>query len=234
MAVTARAGTRRAAILAYLASHPDLTAWELVQAIGAASQINDLLRVMESRAEVVSRTERRPGQGSPVHLWRVAPPGTVPPPRSSPAGEIVARRRERDRRATAAHRARTRVPFTGAATLPGAACRGADPALFFPEHGDTRAEAAAIAICAGCPVRAACYARAVQNGERYGIWGGINLEKKPRPRPAAAGEGRTVTGHHRNLSIPAPTRSVTFHGFAAGRPHLPSSNPREAFPDEHL
>ena len=110
MAVTARAGTRRAVILAYLASHPDLTAWELVQAIGAASQINDLLRVMESRAEVVSRTERRPGQGSPVHLWRVAPPGTVPPPRSSAAGEIVARRRERDRRATAAHRARDSRP----------------------------------------------------------------------------------------------------------------------------
>lgn len=188
MAAIARAGTRRAAILAHLVSYPDLTAWELVQAIGAASQISDLLRIMENRAEVVSRTERRPGQGCPVHLWRIAPPGTVPPPRSSPTGEIAARRRERDRRATAARRARARVPSVGAAMLPDAACRGADPDLFFPRNGDTEAEAQAVAICAGCSVRVACYARAVQNGERYGIWGGVNFEIAPRRRAAAVGE----------------------------------------------
>jgi len=169
--------TRREAILACLASYPDLTAYELRRAIGAASHITDLLRSMEARAEVVSRTERRPGQGRPVHLWRVAPPGTVPPPRTSEAAEIVARKRERDRMATAARRARMRraVLQPAALPLPGAACAGADPALFFPGPGDAETEARAVAFCAGCPVRAACYERAVQYGERWGIWGGVNF-----------------------------------------------------------
>ena len=167
-------GTRRARILAHLEQHPDLTAHDLARVIGAASTVTDLLRDMETKAQVVSRTERRPGQGRPVHLWRVAPPGTVPPPQ---AAEIVARRQERDRRATAARRARMRapVPQPAALPMPGAACRTADPALFFPEPGDTGTEAQALAVCAGCPIRPQCYARAVENGERWGIWGGVNF-----------------------------------------------------------
>jgi DNA-binding transcriptional ArsR family regulator len=174
----AAAATRRARILARLAGHPDLTAHELARLIGTASTVTDLLRDMQLKGQVIARTERRPQQGQPVHLWRLAPPGTVPPPRSSQAAEIVARRRERDRRATAARRARMRpAPRQPTALLlPGAACRTADPALFFPDPGDTRAEAQAAAICAGCPVRAQCYARAVQNGERWGIWAGVNFE----------------------------------------------------------
>ena len=169
--------TRRVRILAHLAGHPDLTAHELARLIGTASTVTDLLRDMQLKGQVIARTEWRPQQGRPVHLWRLAPPGTVPPPRPSQAAEIVARRRERDRRATAARRARMRapVPQPAATTLPGAACRTADPALFFPEPGDTGAEAQALAICAGCPVRAQCHARAVQNGERWGIWGGVNF-----------------------------------------------------------
>jgi hypothetical protein len=172
------AGTRREAILAHLADHPDLTAHDLSRVIGAASTVSDLLRDMQLKAEVISRTERRPGQGRPVHLWRLAPPGTVPPPRTSEAAEIVARRRERDRRATAARRARLRpaVPQAAVPLLPGAACLTADPALFFPDPGDTSAEAQAVAVCARCPVRAACYAGAVQRGERWGIWAGVNFQ----------------------------------------------------------
>jgi WhiB family redox-sensing transcriptional regulator len=188
MTAVVASGTRRTAILAHLADHPDLTAYDLARAIGAASTVTDLLRNMEAKGEVVARIGRRPGQGRPVHFWRVAPPGTVPSPRVVAwADEFAARRREQDRLTTAARRARrarARVPFAGAAALPGAACRGADPALFFPQPGDTETEAAAAAICAGCPVRAVCYARAVQNGEPYGIWGGVNLETAPRPRRA--------------------------------------------------
>ena len=189
----AATGTRRARILAHLADHSDLTAYDLARAIGAASTVTDLLRDMESKAQVVSRTVRWPGQGRPVHLWRVAPAGTLPPPPASHAAELAKRRRERDRVATAARRARrlgARVPPVGAAALAGAACRGEDPALFFPDQGDAETEAAAQAICRGCPVRAACYARAVQVGERYGIWGGINLEREPPARPAVADERR--------------------------------------------
>lgn len=171
-------GTRREAILAHLAAHPDLTAHELARAIGAASHITDLLRNMESKAQVVSLPGCRPGRGRPVHVWRVAPPGTVPPPRPPAPAEVLARRRERDRRNTAARRARLRsvARQPAAPQLRGAACASADPALFFPAPGDAAAEAAAAAICAGCPVRAACYEQAVQNGERWGIWGGINFE----------------------------------------------------------
>jgi DNA-binding transcriptional ArsR family regulator len=175
--VEAAAGTRRARILAHLADHPDLTAHELARLIGTASTVTDLLRDMQLKGQVIARTERRPQQGRPVRLWRLAPPGTVPPPRPPQAAEIVARRRERDRRATAARRARMRAPVRqpAAIALPGAACRTADPALFFPEPGDTGAEAQAQAVCVGCPVRAQCYAQAVENGERWGIWGGVNF-----------------------------------------------------------
>src|SRR6516225_7285880 len=129
------AGTRRARILAHLVGHPDLTAHELARLIGTALTVTDLLRDMQLKGQVVARTGRRPQQGRPVRLWRLAPPGTVPPPRPSQAAEIVARRRERDRRATAARRARMRapVPQPAASAMPDAACRTADPALFFPD-----------------------------------------------------------------------------------------------------
>lgn len=177
MTAEAAAGTRRARILAHLAGHPDLTAHELARLIGTASTVTDLLRDMQLKGQVIARTERRPQQGRPVHLWRLTPPGMVPSARPSQPAEIVARRRERHRRATAARRARMRPPVPQPATisLPDAACRTADPVLFFPEPGDTGTEAQAVAICAGCPVRARCYARAVQNGERWGIWGGVNF-----------------------------------------------------------
>ena len=70
-----------------------------------------------------------------------------------------------------------------------AACQAADPGLFFPDLGDAAAEAKAIAICAGCPARAACYAGAVERGERWGIWGGSNFETV-RPPVDNAGDHR--------------------------------------------
>ena len=51
-----------------------------------------------------------------------------------------------------------------------AACRDADPELFFA-HDDATTQRA-IAICAGCPVRTACLEHALAAGERHGIWGG--------------------------------------------------------------
>jgi hypothetical protein len=123
--------TRRAAILACLADHPDLTANELARVTGGGTYIGRLLQDMQFKAQVVSRAERRPGQGGPVRIWRIAPPGTIPPPGTAAA---LARRRERERIATAARRARARrtrddSPFAGAALLPAAACAGADPVL---------------------------------------------------------------------------------------------------------
>jgi WhiB family transcriptional regulator, redox-sensing transcriptional regulator len=61
-----------------------------------------------------------------------------------------------------------------------AACRGADPELFFREGvvgepGVTRAPGVTLeakAICRGCPVRNDCLAHALSADEKYGIWGG--------------------------------------------------------------
>ncbi len=41
---------------------------------------------------------------------------------------------------------------------------------FFPEKGESAAEAKA--ICAKCDVREQCLAYALENNERFGIWGG--------------------------------------------------------------
>lgn len=54
----------------------------------------------------------------------------------------------------------------------------ADPDIFFPERG--RNGRAARAICADCPVKEECRDYAVEMGEDFGIWGGLN-ERERRP-----------------------------------------------------
>jgi hypothetical protein len=61
-----------------------------------------------------------------------------------------------------------------------AACKGLT-SLFFTERGESTREAKA--VCAGCPVRAECMAFAVDNAERFGVWGGTT----ERQRRAARG-----------------------------------------------
>jgi Transcription factor WhiB len=232
-AVTALAagGTHRAAVLAHLALVPDLTAGELAHVIGARYSLSELLAAMEHRAEVVCRTEWRPQQGRQVRLWRLAPPGTVPPPRAPEPADVAARRRERDRLTQRARRARRRRPAPPplvAAALPGAACAAADPCLFFPEPGDVATEAAAKAICAGCPVRAACYAGAIGRGERWGVWGGTNLETV-HSRPAPAGdchtEGAPSEPGSSSLLTPRPAASFARAQQQAGAYSSPQQGP---------
>jgi WhiB family redox-sensing transcriptional regulator len=71
------------------------------------------------------------------------------------------------------------------------ACSGADPGLFFgPDYelpeARTEREAKAMAYCAVCPVRDQCLDAARARGERYGIWGGIDLEAERALRAAQA------------------------------------------------
>jgi hypothetical protein len=184
----AGAGTYREVLLAHLAEHPDLTAYELGRATGVKGSLTTLLRDMERQALVAAAIVRRPGQGRPVSLWRIAPPGTVPAPAVPESPEQLERRRARQR----AYQ-RTRQGRIAAAVsvplLPGAACRNAavDPDIFFPDgySAGAAAEAEAIAICAGCPARTACHATAVANGEHYGIWGGVNFERVNGRRQAS-------------------------------------------------
>ncbi|MFB7618757.1 WhiB family transcriptional regulator [Kitasatospora sp. NPDC056181] len=58
--------------------------------------------------------------------------------------------------------------------LPGAACAGVDPELFFPGDEDEFADRRARQICAGCPVRDMCLALALKRGEPHGIFGGLD------------------------------------------------------------
>jgi len=52
-----------------------------------------------------------------------------------------------------------------------AACRGKDPALWFPDQHDHATEAKR--ICAGCPVQTECLGYALVAAEDFGIWGGL-------------------------------------------------------------
>lgn len=55
-------------------------------------------------------------------------------------------------------------------------CHGLDAQLFFPESGETGAEA--MAVCAGCPVQLECLRYAIANGEQHGIWGGRTTRQR--------------------------------------------------------
>jgi WhiB family redox-sensing transcriptional regulator len=65
---------------------------------------------------------------------------------------------------------------------------GTNPDLFFAESPQDVARAKE--LCAGCPVRAACLADALDRGEPWGVWGGELLlrgmivpTKRARGRP---------------------------------------------------
>lgn len=47
---------------------------------------------------------------------------------------------------------------------------------------DARAEAAAKAVCAGCEVRAECLQYALDNNERFGVWGGASESERAAMR----------------------------------------------------
>lgn len=56
--------------------------------------------------------------------------------------------------------------------LPGAACKGMDTEPWFSPDPDGQAYART--VCATCPVRLKCLAWALEAGERFGIWGGLD------------------------------------------------------------
>lgn len=57
-----------------------------------------------------------------------------------------------------------------------AACNGVDPDLFFPEIGGNATYAQK--ICATCVARPACLQYAIDNGEKYGVWGGTTARER--------------------------------------------------------
>ena len=65
-----------------------------------------------------------------------------------------------------------------------AKCLVAEPDTFFPEKGGSTREAKR--ICAQCPVTAECLEYALENDERFGIWGGLSERERRRLRRAAS------------------------------------------------
>lgn len=59
-----------------------------------------------------------------------------------------------------------------------ALCAQTDPEAFFPEKGGSTREAKA--ICAACEVREQCLSYAIENDERFGIWGGLSERERRR------------------------------------------------------
>ena len=60
-----------------------------------------------------------------------------------------------------------------------AACKGTDPAIWFPERGIGARESAAIkAICEGCPVRVDCLTTALDDAEKFGFFGGASERER--------------------------------------------------------
>ena len=71
-----------------------------------------------------------------------------------------------------------------------AACRDADPDLFFP-IGTTgpalRQVQEALRICQTCPIQVRCLAWALEQGVTDGVWGGTTAEQRHATRTAFAG-----------------------------------------------
>lgn len=78
-----------------------------------------------------------------------------------------------------------------------AACRTADPELFFPLKNDSGDALAAKAICRGCTVREACLDYAVNRPERFGIYGGLDEDER-----------RTLRRRRRNTARPAEEKAA--------------------------
>lgn len=55
-------------------------------------------------------------------------------------------------------------------------CIDVAPGVFFDDEEDT--DGAARAVCAACPVRAACLAQALIDREELGVWGGLTERQR--------------------------------------------------------
>lgn len=62
-------------------------------------------------------------------------------------------------------------------------CAQTDPEAFFPEKGGSTRDAKK--ICVSCEVRVQCLEYALQNDERFGIWGGLSERERRKLRKQA-------------------------------------------------
>jgi len=62
-------------------------------------------------------------------------------------------------------------------------CAQTDPEAFFPEKGGSTRDAKK--ICTSCEVRTQCLQYALENDERFGIWGGLSERERRKLRKRA-------------------------------------------------
>ena len=62
-------------------------------------------------------------------------------------------------------------------------CAQTDPEAFFPEKGGSTRDAKK--ICSSCEVRVHCLEYALENDERFGIWGGLSERERRKLRKRA-------------------------------------------------
>ncbi|WP_309617398.1 WhiB family transcriptional regulator [Salinibacterium sp.] len=62
-------------------------------------------------------------------------------------------------------------------------CAQTDPEAFFPEKGGSTRDAKK--ICTSCEVRNQCLEYALENDERFGIWGGLSERERRKLRKRA-------------------------------------------------
>ncbi|MER5706023.1 WhiB family transcriptional regulator [Streptomyces sp. NPDC002122] len=65
-----------------------------------------------------------------------------------------------------------------------AVCGQTDPEVFFPEKGGSTREAKL--LCFSCEVRVDCLDWALDNDQRFGVWGGLSERERRRLRRQAA------------------------------------------------
>ena len=65
-----------------------------------------------------------------------------------------------------------------------ALCAQTDPEAFFPEKGGSTRDAKR--ICTTCDVRDQCLEYALQNDERFGIWGGLSERERRKLKRRAS------------------------------------------------
>ena len=217
--MTVHAPAERPRILAQLAERPGQTSYELAAALGYGKpdshRIDEIVRRLWNDGALVAGTVYRPGMGRRARIYYIAPPGTRPR-LTVETPERAERRRASNRASKARARARAAgkpVKPRGARhlTVPAAAsigrdseraaCRDADPDLFFgpgSEWPKARAVrvAKARAYCLACPIRLACLELARANRETYGVWGAVDFETErdqraaQTTRPDVAASGR--------------------------------------------
>ena len=65
-----------------------------------------------------------------------------------------------------------------------APCAQTDPHLFFPEKGGSARDAKR--VCRGCEVRDKCLEYALNNDERFGVWGGLSERERRHLKQGSA------------------------------------------------